>query len=57
MRILCIKAAAGGVFLSLFHATAQASALPHDMSPLGMFFAVGEMTGRPLDLKYLLLVR
>ncbi|OEZ81836.1 biopolymer transport protein ExbB [Janthinobacterium sp. HH106] len=43
MRILCIKAAAGGVFLSLFHATAQASALPHDMSPLGMFFAADQI--------------
>ncbi|MED5594473.1 tonB-system energizer ExbB [Janthinobacterium sp. P210006] len=35
--------AAGGVFLSLFHATAQASALPHDMSPLGMFFAADQV--------------
>ena len=43
MRILCIKAAAGGVFLSLFHATAQASALPHDMSPLGMFLAADQV--------------
>ena len=43
MRILCIKAAAGGVFLSLFHATAQASALPHDMSPLGMFLAADQI--------------
>ena len=43
MRILCIKAAAGGVFLSLLHATAQASALPHDMSPLGMFFAADQV--------------
>ena len=42
MRILCINAA-GGVFLSLFHATAQASALPHDMSPLGMFFAADQV--------------
>jgi biopolymer transport protein ExbB len=39
MRISCIKAAVGGVFLSLLHAGAQASALPHDMSPLGMFAA------------------
>ncbi|KHA78235.1 biopolymer transporter ExbB [Janthinobacterium lividum] len=38
-----IKAAAGGMFLSLFHATAQASALPHDMSPLGMFFAADQV--------------
>ncbi|WP_213086075.1 tonB-system energizer ExbB [Janthinobacterium lividum] len=45
MRILLfrIKAAAGGMFLSLFHATAQASALPHDMSPLGMFFAADQV--------------
>ena len=43
MRIFCIKAAAGGVFLSLFHAGAQASALPHDMSPLGMFFAADQV--------------
>ena len=43
MRILCSKAAAGGVFLSLFHATAHASALPHDMSPLGMFFAADQI--------------
>ncbi|PVX37790.1 tonB-system energizer ExbB [Janthinobacterium sp. 78] len=39
MRISCIKAAAGGVFLFIFQSGAQASALPHDMSPLGMFFA------------------
>jgi biopolymer transport protein ExbB len=39
MRISCIKAAVGGVSLSLLHAGAQASALPHDMSPLGMFVA------------------
>ena len=30
MRISCIKAAAGGVFLFIFHSGAQASALPHD---------------------------
>ncbi|MNM39357.1 Biopolymer transport protein ExbB [compost metagenome] len=38
-----LKAAAGGVFLSLLHATAHASALPHDMSPLGMFFAADQV--------------
>lgn len=38
-----IKAAAGGAFLFLLHATAQASALPHDMSPLGMFFAADQV--------------
>ena len=43
MRILYIKVVAGGVFLSLVHATAQASALPHDMSPLGMFFAADQV--------------
>ncbi len=45
MRIplLYIKAAAGGVFLALFHAGAQASTLPHDMSPLGMFFAADQV--------------
>ena len=45
MRIplLCIKAATCGVVLSLFHVTAQASALPHDMSPLGMFFAADQV--------------
>jgi biopolymer transport protein ExbB len=43
MRISCIKAAASGVFLSLFHAGAQASALPHDMSPLGMFAAADQV--------------
>ena len=45
MRILCIKAKAAscGVVLSLFHAAAQASALPHDMSPLGMFFAADQV--------------
>ena len=39
--LLYVKAAAGGVFL--FHATAHASALPHDMSPLGMFFAADQV--------------
>ena len=43
MRISCIKAAAGGVFLFIFHSGAQASALPHDMSPLGMFFAADQV--------------
>jgi biopolymer transport protein ExbB len=43
MRISCIKAAASGVFLSLFHAGAQASVLPHDMSPLGMFAAADQV--------------
>ncbi|WP_298408896.1 tonB-system energizer ExbB [Janthinobacterium sp.] len=45
MRIplLCIKAASCGIALSLFHVTAQASALPHDMSPLGMFFAADQV--------------
>ncbi|MCC7643920.1 MULTISPECIES: tonB-system energizer ExbB [unclassified Janthinobacterium] len=43
MRISCLKAAAGGVFLALFHTGAQASALPHDMSPLGMFFAADQV--------------
>ncbi|MGK5069064.1 tonB-system energizer ExbB [Janthinobacterium sp. RT4P48] len=38
-----LKAAAGGVFFFLFHAGAQASALPHDMSPLGMFFAADQV--------------
>jgi biopolymer transport protein ExbB len=41
--LLYVKAAAGGVFLALFHAGAQASALPHDMSPLGMFFAADQV--------------
>ncbi|MBE3023260.1 tonB-system energizer ExbB [Janthinobacterium sp. BJB1] len=41
--LLYVKAAAGGVFLFLFHAMAQASALPHDMSPLGMFFAADQV--------------
>jgi biopolymer transport protein ExbB len=43
MRISCIKAAVGGVFLSLFHVGAQASVLPHDMSPLGMFAAADQV--------------
>ena len=43
LSLLCIKAATCGVILSLFHATAQASALPHDMSPLGMFFAADQV--------------
>jgi len=43
MRIPCIKAASCGIVLSLFHVTAQASALPHDMSPLGMFFAADQV--------------
>ncbi|WP_219114810.1 tonB-system energizer ExbB [Janthinobacterium sp. UMAB-56] len=43
MSIPCVKAALCGVVLSLFHATAQASALPHDMSPLGMFFAADQV--------------
>ena len=43
MRISCIKAAAGGVFLFIFQSGAQASALPHDMSPLGMFFAADQV--------------
>ena len=43
MRISCIKAAAGGVFLFIFHSGAQASAPPHDMSPLGMFFAADQV--------------
>ncbi|MEG1326970.1 MAG: tonB-system energizer ExbB, partial [Janthinobacterium sp.] len=45
MRILCLKAKAAtcSVVLSLLHATAQASALPHDMSPLGMFFAADQV--------------
>ena len=43
MRISCLKAATCGAVLSLLHATAQASALPHDMSPLGMFFAADQV--------------
>jgi len=43
LSLLCIKAATCGIALSLFHATAQASALPHDMSPLGMFFAADQV--------------
>ncbi|WP_338679462.1 tonB-system energizer ExbB [Janthinobacterium sp. TB1-E2] len=43
MRISCLKAATCGVLLSLLHATAQASTLPHDMSPLGMFFAADQV--------------
>lgn len=43
MRISCLKAAICGVLLSLLHATAQASTLPHDMSPLGMFFAADQV--------------
>ena len=43
ISLLCIKAATCGVILSLFHATAQASVLPHDMSPLGMFFAADQV--------------
>ncbi|MNK36873.1 Biopolymer transport protein ExbB [compost metagenome] len=43
MRISCLKAATCGVVLSLLHATAQASILPHDMSPLGMFFAADQV--------------
>ena len=41
--LLYVKVATGGVFLSLLHAGAQASALPHDMSPLGMFFAADQV--------------
>ena len=41
--LLYVKAATGGVLLSLFHAGAQASALQHDMSPLGMFFAADQV--------------
>ncbi|MGK5019139.1 tonB-system energizer ExbB [Janthinobacterium lividum] len=41
--LFSINAATGGVFLALFHASAQASALPHDMSPLGMFFAADQV--------------
>ncbi|MGX9733804.1 tonB-system energizer ExbB [Janthinobacterium aestuarii] len=43
MRISCLKAATCGVVLSLLHATAQASAVSHDMSPLGMFFAADQV--------------
>ena len=45
MRISCIKAKAAscGVFFFIVHATAQASALPHDMSPLGMFLAADQI--------------
>ncbi|MGK5053427.1 tonB-system energizer ExbB [Janthinobacterium sp. RB2P8] len=43
LPLLYIKAATCGIVLSLFHATAQASALPHDMSPLGMFFAADQV--------------
>ena len=41
--LLYVKAAIGGVFLALLHAPAQASALPHDMSPLGMFVAADQV--------------
>ncbi|WP_083411656.1 tonB-system energizer ExbB [Janthinobacterium sp. 1_2014MBL_MicDiv] len=39
----CLQAATCGVVLSLLHAGAQASALPHDMSPLGMFIAADQV--------------
>ena len=41
--LLYVKASAGGALFSLLHASAQASALPHDMSPLGMFFAADQV--------------
>ena len=41
--LLYVKAATAGVLLSLLHAGAQASVLPHDMSPLGMFFAADQV--------------
>ena len=38
-----IKAVAAGAALSLLPASVHASALPHDMSPLGMFFAADQV--------------
>lgn len=38
-----IKAVAAGAALSLLPAAVHASALPHDMSPLGMFFAADQV--------------
>lgn len=38
-----IKAVAAGAALSLLPAVVHASALPHDMSPLGMFFAADQV--------------
>ena len=38
-----IKAVAAGAALSLLPASVHASALPHDMSPMGMFFAADQV--------------